>query len=443
MVQIKIDSTSLEKIRESHSHLNLRSRRIALFVVVCIQVPILWTLLASQIDLQFNQRWVQMAKLSLNSQVTNLLRNGTVHVDGWLSHKNTTSSNNSSSIIHNSSFLFAVTPIISTLNISAPERPSTITTFVKLTTIAEKSKEEQDQATSKNFNLTIKHIGSTTGRNITGEILPDCPADPPHLQGSLEISFSNKPGTFDAIAADNPLGKDGGHFQPPFCKARSKVAIIIPFRNRDQHFQYFLHFMLPILQRQQLDFRIYIINQFGSGKFNRAKLMNIGFVEASKDYDFGCFVFHDVDLILENDKCLYTCPNNPRHLSVGVDKFNYRLPYSAIFGGVTELTREQFVKVNGYSNSFWGWGGEDDDMYSRIKTKGMNIMRYSSDISRYKMISHQRERGNEANPERFKMIQKTHQTMNQDGLNTLKYQVVSRDLHPTYTNITVNLFGPS
>ena len=36
--------------------------------------------------------------------------------------------------------------------------------------------------------------------------------------------------------------------------------------------------------------------------FNRAALMNIGFVEAIKMYDFDCFVFHDVDLVPEDDR---------------------------------------------------------------------------------------------------------------------------------------------
>lgn len=37
---------------------------------------------------------------------------------------------------------------------------------------------------------------------------------------------------------------------------------------------------------------------------------------------------------------------------------NYRLPYTDIFGGITALTVEQFRKLNGYSNDFWGWGGK-------------------------------------------------------------------------------------
>ncbi len=62
----------------------------------------------------------------------------------------------------------------------------------------------------------------------------------------------------------------------------------------------------------------------GNGKFNRAKLMNIGFLEALKQYDYQCFIFHDVDLIPEDDRNLYTCPEQPRHMSVAIDKFGYR-----------------------------------------------------------------------------------------------------------------------
>ena len=66
--------------------------------------------------------------------------------------------------------------------------------------------------------------------------------------------------------------------------------------------------------------------------------MNVGFAESKKDLDFGCFVFHDVDLILENDNAIYSCPEKPRHLSSAVDKFNYQLPYQSIFGESLQKT---------------------------------------------------------------------------------------------------------
>lgn len=53
-------------------------------------------------------------------------------------------------------------------------------------------------------------------------------------------------------------------------------------------------------------------------------LLNVGFVEALGMREFDCFIFHDVDLLPEDDRNLYTCPHQPRHMSVAVDVFNYR-----------------------------------------------------------------------------------------------------------------------
>jgi len=42
------------------------------------------------------------------------------------------------------------------------------------------------------------------------------------------------------------------------------------------------------------------------------------------------------------------------------------LPYEQIFGGAGSFSREHFELINGFSNKFWGWGGEDDDLYNRL-----------------------------------------------------------------------------
>ena len=52
--------------------------------------------------------------------------------------------------------------------------------------------------------------------------------------------------------------------------------------------------------------------------------MNIGFKEAGKLYDNQCYIFHDVDLLPEDDRNLYSCPNQPRHMSAAVDTMSYR-----------------------------------------------------------------------------------------------------------------------
>ena len=52
--------------------------------------------------------------------------------------------------------------------------------------------------------------------------------------------------------------------------------------------------------------------------------MNVGFVEALKLDHFHCFVFHDVDLVPEDDRNMYSCPSQPRHMSVAIDEMGYK-----------------------------------------------------------------------------------------------------------------------
>ncbi|KAL7983415.1 hypothetical protein Chor_000291 [Crotalus horridus] len=139
----------------------------------------------------------------------------------------------------------------------------------------------------------------------------------------------------------------------------------------------------------------------GNAKFNRAKLLNVGYLEALKEENWDCFIFHDVDLVPENDFNIYVCGSQPKHLVVGRNSTGYRLRYQGYFGGVTALTREQFLKVNGFSNNYWGWGGEDDDLRIRVEMQKMKIIRPSPSIAKYTMIFHTRDQGNEANGQRI------------------------------------------
>ncbi len=54
------------------------------------------------------------------------------------------------------------------------------------------------------------------------------------------------------------------------------------------------------------------------------------------------------------------------------------------------MSLQHFVKVNGFSNLFWGWGGEDDDMANRIRFYKLIISRYPASIARYKMLHHKK-----------------------------------------------------
>lgn len=46
--------------------------------------------------------------------------------------------------------------------------------------------------------------------------------------------------------------------------------------------------------------------------------------------------------------------------------FLFRLPYKQLLGGVAAWKTKEFEQVNGWSNLFVNWGGEDDDLSYRF-----------------------------------------------------------------------------
>uniref|UniRef100_A0A8C7HCH2 Beta-1,4-galactosyltransferase n=1 Tax=Oncorhynchus kisutch TaxID=8019 RepID=A0A8C7HCH2_ONCKI len=229
----------------------------------------------------------------------------------------------------------------------------------------------------------------------------------------------------------------GGHWRPKDCKPRWKVAILIPFRNRYEHLPILFQHLTPMLQRQRLQFAYYVIEQSGTQPFNRAMLFNVGFLEAMKDLDWDCLVFHDVDHIPENDRNYYGCGQMPRHFAAKLDKYMYLLPYSEFFGGVSGLTVEQFRKINGFPNAFWGWGGEDDDLWNRVHYAGLNITRPEGEMGKYKSIPHH-HRGEVQFLGRYKLLRYSKERQHLDGLNNLNY-TPEISLSSLYKNITVDL----
>ncbi|XP_075899413.1 beta-1,4-galactosyltransferase 3 [Nelusetta ayraudi] len=271
-----------------------------------------------------------------------------------------------------------------------------------------------------------------------GDDMPYCPKKSPLLNGPFHVSFPSGL-TLQQIRRKNPLVVRGGHYRPPDCEARHRTAIIIPHRDREHHLRILLYYLHPFLQRQQIQYGIYVIHQAGNYTFNRAKLMNVGFREAMREEDWDCLFFHDVDLIPEDDRNTYVCESNPKHAVIAMDKFGYKLPYKMFFGGVAALTPLHYLKMNGFPNNYWGWGGEDDDISVRVTLAGLYITRPSLTVGRYKMIKHKLDKGNNVNPKRFNMLAKTRQTWKQDGMNTAEYEIVSRKYLSLYTNITVNI----
>lgn len=173
--------------------------------------------------------------------------------------------------------------------------------------------EKHEDSTKSSFFQTLM---TTLGLN-------ECPPIPPNLDGPIEVNLT----TESLEVVEKRLGSKllpGGWFKPSECNARDRVAIIVPYRDRAYHLPIFLKNLHPLLMKQQIDYGIFIVEQTNGSLFNRAELMNIGFVEAQKLAHWDCFVFHDVDLLPLDDRNLYTCPDQPRHMSVAVDTLSFK-----------------------------------------------------------------------------------------------------------------------
>lgn len=226
----------------------------------------------------------------------------------------------------------------------------------------------------------------------------------------------------------------GGWHKPKKCKATSKVAIIIPYRNRYDQLKIFLRHMHPFMQRQQLYYRIFVIEQMSTDEFNRAGLFNIGYRMALQYFsEFDCMILSDVDLLPENDYNSYGCPYSPMHLSVAIDYADYELLYDHNFGGVSSFKRQDYERVNGMSNLYSGWGGEDDDLYDRITEAGFMLYRPSQKNGTYTSVTVNHYRSSEPNPFRKQILRYSKYRMFVDGLNTMKYDLVEVKEEPLYT----------
>jgi len=271
-----------------------------------------------------------------------------------------------------------------------------------------------------------------------------CPEVPENLVGKIELGNEMVDVDLDELSSNySSFVQPGGMSKPESCSARMKVAIIVPHRDREHHLRQFLKTIHPVMQKQQADYRIFVVHQAGNSVFNKAMLLNIGYIEALKhDSDFDCFIFHDVDLLPEDDRNLYRCGNVPRHLSVGIDKWDYQLPYDALFGGVIAMSKQQFAQVNGYSNQYWGWGAEDDDMYVRILHGCLGLERPNWDIGKYRMAFHPSDTNNRVNPYRYTLLVGAAERQLHDGLTSLNYKMVGTENLPLYTNVTADVGKP-
>ena len=148
-----------------------------------------------------------------------------------------------------------------------------------------------------------------------------------------------------------------------------KLGIIVPYRNRPNQLKNFTERIADLID---VPYELIIVEQVDDKEFNRGKLLNIGFLKAiSLDCDY--VVFHDIDML--PIKADYSYSDTPVHL---ISEFDLpegvsRELFDDYFGGVTLFPVNIFRQVNGYTNEYFGWGFEDDNLLLRCKENHIKL----------------------------------------------------------------------
>lgn len=151
-------------------------------------------------------------------------------------------------------------------------------------------------------------------------------------------------------------------------QSQHKLAIIIPFRNALTELLQFAPYMQSFLKSQNIKFQIYVIHQIDnyrylsfphqrgpphlisfvdwfirSNRFNRASLLNIGFLQSKMD-GFDYMAMHDVDLLPLNKNLSYAYPaDGAVHLSA--PSLHPMYHYPKFLGGILLIKHIDFEKV--------------------------------------------------------------------------------------------------
>lgn len=185
--------------------------------------------------------------------------------------------------------------------------------------------------------------------------------------------------THAAVAANESANKSAELASGPV------VAVIIPFRDREHHLAMFKKYWRWFASEGQrgsalarLRWEIYIVEQFDAEAFNRGWNFNAGLAIAtahssaspeiapSMDIGLACAAIQDIDYLPEAGVDYANC-SVPTQLSAEIDRYDWKTPYLRSAGGIVAMSAAHWRKINGFGNDYFGWGGEDDELFHRLR----------------------------------------------------------------------------
>lgn len=228
----------------------------------------------------------------------------------------------------------------------------------------------------------------------------------------------------------------------------SSVLIVIPYRDRKAHIDYYLQHTLPILRKYIPSFHVVIVEQADTKLFNRGKLINIGALEYKDIADY--IITQDVDTnpLPHVVETYYT-----KELSPNIVQGIYTSAYDTM-GGICKFHLNDFFRINGFPNDYSGWGCEDKALLNRAQYYGLTKKTFILNNDKHKDIhfklfsdNHKRERDTGLFSKRTKIeyhtfrswsSERKQQHILQSGIIDCKYNVVEQTvIQPNVTWIRV------
>eukprot|EP00747_Dinoflagellata_sp_TGD_P086803 gnl/TRDRNA2_/TRDRNA2_163422_c1_seq2.p1 gnl/TRDRNA2_/TRDRNA2_163422_c1~~gnl/TRDRNA2_/TRDRNA2_163422_c1_seq2.p1 ORF type:complete len:1074 (+),score=210.53 gnl/TRDRNA2_/TRDRNA2_163422_c1_seq2:289-3222(+) len=224
----------------------------------------------------------------------------------------------------------------------------------------------------------VRHIPTATARSESASISATA-YDAGHRLGSLAHSVADsllhglglhmeEEDSWEIQSSPTAPKENATAAVRPALSNSKSIAMIVPFRDRGKHLVRFKESIARLASTWvNYSFTIVVVEQYDNALFNRGYLFNAGFQAAlASERPFDCVVIHDVDLLPEPNVDYGQC-EWPTQLSGEISCWHDSVPYKESAGGVLSMSPVHWKRINGFSNEYAGWGGEDDDIYLRMK----------------------------------------------------------------------------